>query len=346
MPLVVLAAVLAPIDRQTGTPVSSTGVPSGEETSAVSLEEEGLNRQVRLIPSLMENSLRNAMTDASVEEVVLEEGAEIYVFTQPLEVTKRLVIPAGAQLIAGQLLTVTGEGSIQVEGLLSVECCVVQGEGAISVEEGGTLTGGGILFLEREASLQAAQTATVELAGQPYGQGESSQRFPVVDEEALFANAVPVSSLEEWQQALQDPSTQAIQVTGDLELPPEGISHTIPVRVNEGVTVTVQESDGANAGPWYADGALVLNRGTILADFQTAGESGRICCVLNYGTIAGAFHMDCPGNLLNFGELHISQAQFSKPTCGTWAIWPWRPRGRNPTCTCSAKPAATLERSP
>lgn len=76
----------------------------------------------------MENSLRNAMTDASVEEVVLEEGAEIYVFTQPLEVTKRLVIPAGAQLIAGQLLTVTGEGSIQVEGLLSVECCVVQGE--------------------------------------------------------------------------------------------------------------------------------------------------------------------------------------------------------------------------
>lgn len=90
------------------------------------------------------------------------------------------------------------------------------------MEEGGTLTGGGILFLEREASLQAAQTATVELAGQPYGQGESSQRFPVVDEEALFANAVPVSSLEEWQQALQDPSTQAIQVTGDLELPPEG----------------------------------------------------------------------------------------------------------------------------
>lgn len=310
VPLVVLAAVLAPIDRQAGTPVSSAGAPSGEGASAVSLEEEGLNRQVRLIPSLMENSLRNAMTDASVEEVVLEEGAEIYVFTQPLEVTKRLVIPAGAQLIAGQLLTVTGEGSIQVEGLLSVECCVVQGEGAISVEEGGTLTGGGILFLEREASLQAAQTATVELAGQPYGQGESSQRFPVVDEEALFANAVPVSSLEEWQQALQDPSTQAIQVTGDLELPPEGISHTIPVRVNEGVTVTVQESDGANAGPWYADGALVLNRGTILADFQTAGESGRICCVLNYGTIAGAFHMDCPGNLLNFGELHISQAQF------------------------------------
>ena len=82
------------------------------------------------------------------------------------------------------------------------------------------------------------------------------------------------------------------------------------MRVNEGVTVTAQESDGANAGPWYADGALVLNRGTILADFQTAGESGRICCVLNYGTIAGAFHMDCPGNLLNFGELHISQAQF------------------------------------
>lgn len=310
VPLVVLAAVLAPIDRQTGTPVSSAGAPSGEGASAVSLEEEGLNRQVRLIPSLMENSLRNAMTDASVEEVVLEEGAEIYVFTQPLEVTKRLVIPAGAQLIAGQLLTVTGEGSIQVEGLLSMECCVVQGEGAISVEEGGTLTGGGILFLEREASLQAAQTATVELAGQPYGQGESSQRFPVVDEESLFANAVPVSSLEEWQQALQDPSTQAIQVTGDLELPPEGISHTIPVRVNEGVTVTAQESDGANAGPWYADGALVLNRGTILADFQTAGESGRICCVLNYGTIAGAFHMDCPGNLLNFGELHISQAQF------------------------------------
>lgn len=142
VPLVVFAAVLAPIDRQTGTPVSSAGAPSGEGASAVSLEEEGLNRQVRLIPSLMENSLRNAMTDASVEEVVLEEGAEIYVFTQPLEVTKRLVIPAGAQLIAGQLLTVTGEGSIQVEGLLSMECCVVQGEGAISVEEGGTLTGG------------------------------------------------------------------------------------------------------------------------------------------------------------------------------------------------------------
>ena len=116
----------------------------------------------------------------------------------------------------------------------------------------------------------------------------------MVDEEALFANAVPVSSLEEWQQALQDPSTQAIQVTGDLELPPEGISHTIPVRVNEGVTVTAQESDGANAGPWYADGALVLNRGTILADFQTAGESGRICCVLNYGTIAGAFPHGLP----------------------------------------------------
>ena len=61
---------------------------------------------------------------------------------------------------------------------------------------------------------------------------------------------------------------------------------------------------GMRMAPWS------LNRGTILADFQTAGESGRICCVLNYGTIAGAFHMDCPGNLLNFGELHISQAQF------------------------------------
>ena len=67
------------------------------------------------------------MTDASVEEVVLEEGAEIYVFTQPLEVTKRLVIPAGAQLIAGQLLTVTGEGSIQVEG--PPVCGVLRGAG-------------------------------------------------------------------------------------------------------------------------------------------------------------------------------------------------------------------------
>ena len=95
VPLVVLAAVLAPIDRQACTPVSSAGAPSGEGASAVSLEEEGAEPQVRLIPSLMENSLRNAMTDASVEEVVLEEGAEIYVFTQPLEVTKRLVIPAG-----------------------------------------------------------------------------------------------------------------------------------------------------------------------------------------------------------------------------------------------------------
>ena len=43
--------------------------------------------------------------------------------------------------------------------------------------------------------------------------GKVPSGFPVVDEEALFANAVPVSSLEEWQQALQDPSTQAIQVT-------------------------------------------------------------------------------------------------------------------------------------
>lgn len=168
----------------------------------------------------------------------------------------------------------------------------------------------------------------------------------MVDEESLFANAVPVSSLEEWQQALQDPSTQAIQVTGDLELPPEGISHTIPVRVNEGVTVTVQESDEANAGPWYADGALVLNRGTILADFQTAGEErpDLLCAQLRHHRW-GAPH-GLPGQPVEFwGTPYHPSPSSSKPTCGTWASWPWRPRGRNPTCTCSAKPAATLERS-
>ena len=41
VPLVVLAAVLAPIDRQAVTPVSSAGAPSGEGASAVSWKRRG-----------------------------------------------------------------------------------------------------------------------------------------------------------------------------------------------------------------------------------------------------------------------------------------------------------------
>lgn len=250
--------------------------------------------------------LQELLADDSVPAVRIPSGFSFSV-EEPLTLTKPLQIEQGASLNLMRAATLTDAGTLRVEGQLSAESLVrTSGGGSIGIAASGLMDGSGLLWLAQEEDLVIEQGGTVQLLGADWAEwhGRSGQ-YLVLDEDALFAGARQVNSLDEWNEALGQ--EQPVVIAADLTLP-DSCGHQMPVLIPEGVTVTLN-----GQASWGVDGAVLVNRGTlrgsVVADVWSGGESSAPSLLLNYGVLEGAFHLSSQGALLNYGQWTVLQCQ-------------------------------------
>ena len=260
-------------------------------------------------PEAGEAELRAALADAGVSAVVVPAGCSIAVADGPMEVTKSLCVEEGAELFSLGSLTVGPGGLLRVEGRLRTGMGLVRAAegGAIAVGATGELTGSGAVFLAAEESLTVEPGGRAEVDGWTYGDPAGGARFLCVDEAALFAEAVRVSSYEDLCQALESPETAAVIVEGEVRLRGQVVSR-VPLLVAEGATLA--QAEGVGERGLLLDGATLVNRGTIRCGIG-AGDGDEdayadVCALVNFGYICGDLFLDCPGALLNLGTVEIS----------------------------------------
>lgn len=234
------------------------------------------------------------MEDESVDSITIEAGTRLMV-TERVTITKPVCVEPGAVLSLAGYTVVAGEGRLEIQGELRVETLLqLTGGGSAHVSAEGTLTMNGYCWMEQEGDLLMDKEI------------ERDSHFIVVDEEAIFQNAVHVNSFSEYREALQNGS-EAIVVDSDMEIPGMGETHQMPVLISEGVTVTgsIPSNGGVEASSWNVDATLLVNHGTILADLKLNdwGGKGRPLYVINHGRIEGRGYLEVPGLLLNLGEM-------------------------------------------
>lgn len=97
-----------------------------------------------------------------------------------------------------------------------------------------------------------------------------------VDENAIFSDAVRVTDMNSFEQALDDSRTGSIVITSDLKIS-EGLILTVPVCIEEGVTVS---DTGSGSFQIMDKGACLINHGTCSVSLRTY----ETCFCINYGT--------------------------------------------------------------
>jgi len=251
-----------------------------------------------------EEALRAALADEKLPAVVIPAGSCPEVLSGPLEITKPLLIEAGAELHTFQSISISGEGLLRVEGKLEnyAPVCTAR-EGRLEIGPAGSLNGRSLIWLENSDSMTVAEGGSVRLQGENWY--DAADCFAVMDEETLFQNAVHVTTLEEYDRCRL--GTVPIVIDADISLTDYNRCHTVPVLISQGVCVSVPVSEEIYCS-WDVNGTLLVNRGTIRG--QVAGgdwtEDGIDSAwqIINYGTIDGSFvSATDSGMLINLGTL-------------------------------------------
>lgn len=260
-------------------------------------------------------SLRALLEDGRAEGIRIPAECSIDLADGPLEVAKPLYIEEGAVLNLFQPLTVQDGGALTVAGSFYNQGLLrTVGGGTITVAGSGRLDGTALVWLEHKSDLVVEDGGSASMAGQSYDQ--AGRRFLALSETELFANATHVASFEAYQDAIRSDFTSAIVIDEDITLTNEDRAHRVPVLIGEGVTVTAPANnyEFLESGSWCVDGAILINRGTLLGAFQTGDwdddAAADTCAVINYGTIDAEMHLDCGGSLVNLGTMNITSAQF------------------------------------
>lgn len=313
--LAVLLAVLLPKgNREPPDPTGPTGQAAsqpagGTQPPAAPADTDPFANAVRMQEdnwNLSEDDFRALMADGSVPAVVIPGTSSIDIVGGPLEVTKPLLLEQGGGLHTSQLITVSGEGFIRIEGDLEDNGLVrtVDG-GKLSVGPTGFLSGTTAVWMESTGDLTVEDGGQTGLSAQKWY--EAPDRFVVVDEAALFANAVHVTTLEAYDRYRH--GTRPIVIDGDLTFTDFNRDHTVPVLISEGVTITAPASDTEYCA-WDVNGTVLINRGTIRGQVVTGDwdDDGiaDLWKVINYGTIDGSCFADTStGVFLNPGTVNI-----------------------------------------
>lgn len=260
--------------------------------------------RLRAATELPEEELRAALADEKIPAVVIPTGSHPEIVSGPLEITKPLLIEAGAGLRTFQPVSVSGEGLIRVEGSLENYAPVRAARGgSLEVGPAGSLNGHCLVWLENSDSLRAAEGSSVQILGENWY--DAPDRFSVLDEETLFQDAIHVTTLEEYDRHRL--GTVPIVIDADISLTDYNRCHTVPVLISEGVCVNAPVSEDAYCS-WDVNGTILVNRGTIRG--KVAGgdrmEDGIDSAwqIINYGTIDGNFvSATDSGMIINLGTL-------------------------------------------
>ncbi len=251
-----------------------------------------------------EEALRAALADERIPAVMIPAGSCPEIVSGPLEITKPLLIEAGAGLHTFQSVSISGKGLLRVEGSLEnyAPVCTARG-GTLEIGPGGSLDGYSLVWLENADSMTVAEGGSVQLLGKNWY--DAPDRFTVVDEEALFRDAVHVTTLEEYDRCRL--GAVPIVIDADITLTDYNRCHTVPVLISEGVCVCAPVSEEEYCA-WDVNGTILVNRGTIRG--KVAGgdwtEDGIDSAwqIVNYGTIDGGFFSATDsGMMINLGTL-------------------------------------------
>ncbi len=258
----------------------------------------------RLSADANENELRGALTDERVPAVVIPTGVGLEISGEPLEVTKPLLIESGAEVYAFQPVTVSGAGVLRVEGKL-------ENFALLRAEQGGRLETGAagqlnvytFIWLENEGDMTVESGGSAQIMGENWR--DAPGRLLILDEEALFKDAVHVTTLEEYDRYRL--GSVPIVIDADICFTAYNRSHVAPVCIREGVTVTAPVTDQGYCA-WDVSGTFLINHGTIRGrvvsgDWDNDGISD-VWKILNFGTIDGGFFTQTgAGLMVNLGTL-------------------------------------------
>lgn len=255
-------------------------------------------------PELSEKELRAALADENVSSVVIPAGSHPEIVSGPLEITKPLFIESGAGLTTFQNVTVSGEGLIHVDGSWENYASTrVASGGRLEIGALGCLNGYSLVWLDNAGDLTVEEGGSVQIQGKNWY--DSTDCFLILDEEALFQDAIHVTTLEEYDSCRL--GTVPIVIDADILLTDYNRCHTVPVLISEGVCVTAPVSDESYCA-WDVSGSLLINRGTIqgrvvAGDWNEDGIDSA-WKIVNYGTIDGGFwSVTDLGMMVNLGLL-------------------------------------------
>ena len=301
------------------TPVSSSSASavSASETEMADVEIDRF-KDAETFPGTTEEELRGMLDDENIAAIVLPSGLKLSLQSGELELTKPLLVERGASLELRHNVTVSGEGYLQIDGSAHNMALLrtVDG-GAIRVGSSGVLDGETVVWLEHENDLTVDSGGSASMNGEVFGEAGSDDRFLVLCEEELFADAAHVTTWAEFDDAMSSRSVSAIVIDSDLELRlDEGCIMRVPVLISEGVTVTTRRSgmpDARDAQQWVIDGSILINRGSLEGPLNFGDWNGDrindVSVFVNYGSASGEWYLDCAGALLNYGELTLFDTQ-------------------------------------
>ncbi len=278
-------------------------IPEGEKGAGPAQPFDRAER-LRAVRTLPEEELRAALADERIPAVVIPAGSCPQIVSGPLEITKPLLIEAGAELHTFRSVSVSGGGLIRVEGSLEnyAPVCTARG-GRLEVAPDGSLNGFSLVWLENAGSMSVAEGGSVRILGKDWY--DAPDRFAVIDEETLFRDAVHVTTLEEYDRLRL--GSLPIVIDADITLTDYNRCHTVPVLISEGVCMRAPVS-GETYCAWDVNGTVLVNRGTIRG--KVAGgdwtEDGIDSAwqIVNYGTIDGNFvSATDSGMIINLGTL-------------------------------------------
>ncbi len=260
--------------------------------------------RLRAVRALPEEELRAALADENIPAVVIPAGSHPQIVSGPLEITKPLLIEAGAGLRAFQSVSVSGDGLIRVEGSLEnyAPVCTARG-GRLEIAPDGSLNGFSLVWLENSGSMTVAEGSSVQILGENWY--DAPDRFTVIDEETLFRDAIHVTTLEEYDRHRL--GSVPIVIDADITLTDYNRCHMVPVLISEGVCVNAPVS-GETYCAWDVNGTVLVNRGTIRGrvvggDWKEDGIDSA-WGIVNYGTIDGGFFSTTDsGMMINLGTL-------------------------------------------
>lgn len=261
--------------------------------------------------------LLSLLEDDTVDSVTVPRDVWLDV-DRPVTLTKSLRVEDGAGIGFHAGLTVALGGRLEVEGSVGGDALLrtVDG-GTVLVGPGGHLDGG-MFWLEREDDLICGSDGEVDIWGgvdptkgtisDPWAQSH----YLVLDEEALFAGAVRVTSEDEFIRYCQ--GERPIVIDGEITL-----THfretSVPILISEGATFSASFD-----GDYTLDlvrGGLLLNYGTIRGRISLLGsreEPADVCRFLNLGQAEVCLNSyNGPSTIFNQGKLTFSAGLTGEP---------------------------------
>ncbi len=302
--LAVILAVSIPLMLRQGRPDPTVpgGSTGGAGSTHQSTEPAQTEANVLRLSGNCSRSLPDALADDSVDQIVLEKGSTINYMLQPLVINKPVLIEEDVYIHCGtDTITVEPGATLTVQGILDALNLIVQGNvevsgggdlivrqqvqvnggqvhvksyagidgllavsggGQVFVEDGGSMVAGCYL-LESEDSLVAQEDA-VNL-------DYNLSNVAIVDEEALFADAVHVHNYNELRNA-EVANAKAIVIDGSVTVPDDQ-----PDLYNTAVMVS-------------AEGELIL---------ESYDTYFQVNTLINHGTLAGPIN---PRQFINYGN--------------------------------------------